>query len=640
MSAIFASIHWQGKPVDPSVLDSAIGCVRHRCPDGAWKWMDGAVGLAQADLATLPEDEPGSPVVSGALRIVASCRIDNREEVLGILGSRSPVNGTDTALILAAYEAFGEACAEKLIGDFAFAIWNTKTRTLFAARDPSGVRPLFYYSDRERLLVASDRTQIFQDPAIPCEVDEDQFLSQLTTTFLSRSGWDQGYFRNLNVLPAGSAMRAADGEMSIRQYWFWETSGREKLSEDEVVESYLSTLKESVRCRLRSRQKNVGMELSGGLDSTSVVSVAGPISEALGLSIHTLSDVFEKAKNVDERPCIQAVLDRNPKMTPHFLTADGMYAPQCLDSDWYPRQIMGPLEISIPPAIHGLYDIAEEAGCRSVLTGRYGNEVNNGNYLVYYDLMRRFRVGEALRRFKVDRARYGRRAWRSFLKYGLLPLAAPMSWINSGVLSQKRRAAAILDLPSYITSSVQRRIQDMDHVILAEEINGNQLRSSPLRETVAGLTSPNLTVLTQYAQPVEPRHPYLDRRLIQASLSMPQDMKWNHDESDPHLANRSHHRKALRGILPERVRVKNRGVEFSSAIEDSVCPETVRRWFTEAPVVHIFERGYVVPKTFYDSLQRTDNYMSTMYLSFIICLEGWLRAMEVGGAFNRLVRSS
>ena len=222
MSAIFTSIHWNGKPIDRTVLESANACVRHRCPDGAWVWADGTVGMAQADLATLPEDEPGIPVVSGPLKIAASCRIDNRDELLRALGTEhAPVNGTDTALVLAAYEAWGEACVDRLIGDFAFVIWNARSRTVFAARDLSGVRPLFYYSDHERLTLASDRTQIFQDPDVPCEMDEEQFIGQLTSTFLSHSGWDQGYFRNLHVMPAGSIMTASNGHIDIRSFWNW-----------------------------------------------------------------------------------------------------------------------------------------------------------------------------------------------------------------------------------------------------------------------------------------------------------------------------------------------------------------------------------------------------------------------------------
>lgn len=86
MNGIAACVRWDGEPVSSDVLEAANWVVSHLCPDGAWVWTDRHVGLAKAALATLPEDVPGTPVVGRNARIAASCRIDNRDDLIRPLG--------------------------------------------------------------------------------------------------------------------------------------------------------------------------------------------------------------------------------------------------------------------------------------------------------------------------------------------------------------------------------------------------------------------------------------------------------------------------------------------------------------------------------------------------------------------------
>lgn len=637
MSAIATIIRRDGRPVDRRLLESVNACVEHRCPDGAWVWTDGPVGMAQADLATLPEDEPGIPVFSGPLRIVASCRIDNRHEIKTALPHEwTPRGNTDAALILSAYQAWGEACVDRLVGDFAFVIWDSVRRKIFAARDISGVRPLFYYCDDRMLFLASDRTQILQDSDVPCEVDEEQLIEYLTPTHQASSGWDLGLFCGFHALPAGSILQAEGGNVRVRPYWDWQEREPDNRPQDQVLDDYLHHLQEAVRCRLRSRSP-VGMELSGGLDSSAIVCLAAQLSDGHRTELHTFSSVFDEAVEVDERSRIQAVLDRYPQLTPHFQVADRLYGPQGLHPDWSPRGIMGPFEFWMPPAIHGLYDVAEQAECRVMLTGRYGNELNSGNYRVYYDLLRRRRVRDFLHRFRIDLRRYGQHALRALLVRGLFPLMAPPSLFNAVLMAGERRKGPWWDMPDYMPGTLRDRILEMDEAIRIQRIEQNHVRCPSVRSTIGGLFPPKTGGTMQFQQPIETRHPYFDRRLIEMVLAMPQDMKCEHEKPVPvsRLAIRLHHRQALAGILPDQVRVDNRGVEFTPALKQSFSPTIIRDWLRGSSVVHIFERGYVIPDLFMEAVDKFEH--PAGYLAGMISLEGWLRAMEEDGALQRFI---
>src|SRR5580692_8775923 len=131
-------------------------------PDGHGQWCGESVGLGHLMLHVTPESleerQPASLRAAPHLIITADARIDNRDELFDALGVPLAGRGQtpDSSLILLAFERWGEDCTKKLLGDFAFAIWNLRDRTLFCARDPFGCKPFFYYHGDGRFIFASD----------------------------------------------------------------------------------------------------------------------------------------------------------------------------------------------------------------------------------------------------------------------------------------------------------------------------------------------------------------------------------------------------------------------------------------------------------------------------------------------------
>ena len=141
MSAIVGLYNTDGKPVDRGDVSRMLDSLAHRGSDGAGLWSDGSIGLGHRMLWTTPESlHEKLPLLnqSGDLVITADARIDNREELIAALGLNGNRRGsiTDSQLILAAYEKWGEMCPEKLLGDFAFAIWDGRKQSFVLCQGP------------------------------------------------------------------------------------------------------------------------------------------------------------------------------------------------------------------------------------------------------------------------------------------------------------------------------------------------------------------------------------------------------------------------------------------------------------------------------------------------------------------------
>src|SRR5580692_3676749 len=131
-------------------------------PDGHGQWCGESVGLGRLMLHVTPESlqerQPASIRAAPHLVITADARIDNRDELFDALGTSVPGRDRtpDSSLILAAYERWGADCVKRLLGDFAFAIGDSRERKLFCARDPFGCTPFVYFHNGKRFIFASD----------------------------------------------------------------------------------------------------------------------------------------------------------------------------------------------------------------------------------------------------------------------------------------------------------------------------------------------------------------------------------------------------------------------------------------------------------------------------------------------------
>ena len=324
MSGIAGIFNLDRRPVESSDLWQMLSMLRRRGPDGSNAWHEGPVGLGQAMLMTTPEAEHEHlPHVSAqeGLGIIADARIDNRDELIDILGFQDQNRDKlgDSALILGAYKKWGENCSEKLLGDFAFAIWDSQQQKLFCARDHLGIRPFYYYYDPQRIFIfASEPRAILVLKQVPYRINEgriaDFLISQLegidkTSTF----------FEDVYRLPPAHSLSIKHAAMQQHQYWALEPGPELKLGSDEAyAEAFLEVFTEAVSCRLRGNGL-VGSMLSGGMDSGSIVAVARKLLKEKGLGpLPTFSAVGPDPETCVETRTVHAALAMDG-LDPHLV---------------------------------------------------------------------------------------------------------------------------------------------------------------------------------------------------------------------------------------------------------------------------------------------------------------------------------
>ncbi|HET9712015.1 MAG TPA: asparagine synthase-related protein, partial [Pyrinomonadaceae bacterium] len=224
------------------------------------------------------------------LSITADARIDGREELIAKL-PRAPETQNDSELILLAYETWGEDCLKHLIGDFAFAIWDSRSRRFFCARDHFGVKPFFFTHVANTFKFSTNLNSLRTGSDALNETAIGDYLLFGLNQDLSTTT-----FREIQRLPPAHSLTLHNGSLSIRRYWTPDTSKEVRYRDsDSYVERFNELLQRAVRDRLRARR--VAVSMSGGLDSTSLAAVACE----LGADVHACAVVYDKLIPDEER---------------------------------------------------------------------------------------------------------------------------------------------------------------------------------------------------------------------------------------------------------------------------------------------------------------------------------------------------
>src|SRR5689334_11963563 len=177
MGGIAAVYHLDGRPADRNLIDAMLDAAAYRGPDGLDSWIEGPLALGHAMLRTTPEAIGESqPLVDAQAGIALTMdgRVDNRDELKELIERQGLrlAGKTDAEIVLRAYQCWGEEAPAKILGDFAFALWDRSKRQLFCARDYASVLPFFYYLGERSFLCASEPQQILVEPSVSREPDE------------------------------------------------------------------------------------------------------------------------------------------------------------------------------------------------------------------------------------------------------------------------------------------------------------------------------------------------------------------------------------------------------------------------------------------------------------------------------------
>ena len=241
------------------------------------RWRDADIALGVRCRAEPADAEAELRVDAAAqIAVVANCRLDNRAELCDALGLRAAERRVHTNgdLLLLAWRRWGEACPAQLLGDYAFAVWDAKRRTLFCARDPVGIKPLYYALTATSFAFANTVEAVLAAPSVRNQLDDATVAAWLTrVSFVSPT---HTFFKAVRKLPAGHCLTATHGNppaVKLRRHWCPEqttsyTDGARR-SDADYAEELRHLSRQAVKARLPTSGR-VGTHLSGGLDSSSV----------------------------------------------------------------------------------------------------------------------------------------------------------------------------------------------------------------------------------------------------------------------------------------------------------------------------------------------------------------------------------
>lgn len=604
MSGIIGLWWLDDRPVEKGHLTQAMEAMGHRGPDGSAVTVAGDVGLGHLLLKTTPEDEENrQPLVRGPLTLTADARIDNRAELLTSLRGSVSSRSTDAEFILAAYEQWGAEAPAKLVGDFAFALYDSRRRRLFCARDVMGVRPFYYHYVPGRCFAfASEVNALHALDLVPRELDEEMVALYLAAPGAYMRAPRRTTLKGIHKLPRSTRMILGEQE-PLREEVYWKPSVEplQLKGNAAYAEAFRAVFSEAVESRLRAATP-VGSMLSGGLDSSSITCLARSLAPPSSLPVHTYSAIYpdlieESGGAIDEREYVEAVASLDG-IEPHYIRADRLGPFYEFDTI---VQAFGQLYFGGNAFFHWrAAQLCKQHGNRVLLDGADGDTVvSHGT-----DFARALLREGDWETFKKVTNRSGNRdigAWDYFNAYG--------GWDHLDQLAKQGRlldywkqsfaAARALDLRpwemgagpgasplSLVTTPLRKWLSGRgapadtpalaDEDLLAAELLTahhtfimDRLRE-PQHQTAQTKTEQRWDELQQFQHmmetldvlaaqhQVEMRYPFFDRRVLEFCLALPGLQQRQNGLGRFVL------RTAMEGILPDRVRLREDKGNLSS----------------------------------------------------------------------------
>ena len=663
MCGITGLVSLQGAPIDPAVLQRMTDRQAHRGPDGegfllGWDGEDGfahklvphtqqwdgrapvRLALGHRRLAILDLSDRGLQPMSvgdGTCWIVFNGEIYNHRELRSELETRGYSFGTrtDTEVLLQAYRQWGEDCLSRLQGMYAFAIWDGASGRLFAARDRLGIKPFYYATPGGVFAFASEMKALLACPGLDATPDDDAVVG-----FLIHTNCDYGertLLRAVKALPPGHCLtvHAATGRIDVRGYWQLTPEHANGVRDSARLDGLRTLLTSTMQSHLVSDVR-AGSCLSGGIDSSTVVSLIGKIwreqpdqATALGDRFLTFTSCW-KYPELDERTYADAVA-RAAGAESHLVF------PSAKDFwETFPRMAWHqdmPFASMSYYAQWSVMRTARDAGVKVLLDGQGGDEVFGGyakfRYAYLASLLRSGRLvsfareaGAMLGQGDLYYVLNLRRGYR-YLPTRLRRLLGVDSLLEGVLQTDWDRALGGESTPAtrwwrYAREGRSGSATTGASVMQRVQVDDIMMDTLPLLLRMEDRSS--------MAFSLEARVPLLDHQLVEYGISLPDHLKVHRGWSKFAI------REAMRGVLPDTVRQRTSKLGFAAPdrrwlaedlrpqvtalIEDSlrceryVDPAALRRWYRSPEAAQASEEAY-------------------LGLFRILALEMWMRAFDL-----------
>ena len=622
MCGIAGVVSLTGYPPDGAAVQRMIDRLSHRGPDDEGCAILGAAAMGMRRLSILdPTPRAHQPMSSpdGRFTIIHNGEIYNflelADELVG-LGHRFTTE-SDTEVILAAYASWGSACVARFNGIWAFAIWDRDAESLFLSRDRFGVKPLFIVDRDGQLAFASEikalRTLggVSSDPNLEAVSD---FLVDGTVDHLPDT-----FYRDVDHFPAAHSLTVSGAGRHWERYWdppplSTDASFRAQPDDNDRIDAFRGLLVDAVGLQLRS-DVPIGSCLSGGLDSSSIVSIAAGLRagdmemangfhrERDGLPQRAFFAEFREAE-IDERPYVDAVV-KSTGITLHTTTPDAEDFLSSLERVMEAQdEPFGSLSIV---AQYHVMRIAHEAGVKVLLDGQGADEILAG-----YANYRGFRLAGALRSgdptTMLDALRAVARSGpvRSSLGYAVLGGQPLPPRLIRGRLPGRWFGRALPPPGARRTT-----------------LNGGTLLGRKLWSDTAAANLPGLLRYedrNSMAFGIEARVPFLDHRLVEAASALPDRLR-----IDASGRSKVALRRAMKGIVPATILARRDKVAFQPP-QDRWLRESRHAWEALSAESRAERDGLLAPRAMREAMIAFDTGdLRGGALWRVLNLELWLR---------------
>jgi asparagine synthase (glutamine-hydrolysing) len=615
MSAQFGRWNFDGEPIDPDCLNKAMATLLPYGPDRGEVYSIGSLGILYRAFHTTKESrQENQPLVSGSgVIVVWDGRLDNRDQLLCDLDLRQRAEFSDAAIVMAAYLRWGTQSFAKLIGDWALTIVDPSDRSVIFAKDPFGARHLYYVLEHQGITWST-----VLDPLVL--LAERSFA--MSEEYIA--GWLSYFpepsltpYKDVQAVPPCSCIRIRPGQCRISQYWAFDPGKKVRYRSDlEYEEHFRALFKQSVRRRLRSDTPIIA-ELSGGMDSSSIVCTADVLigeGTAEAPRLDTLSYYDDSEPNWDERPYFQEIEKKRGQIGVHIdLSSQEMFNIELEPESFVatPGARLYRSSVDKQATAHML-----SRGNRVVLSGIGGDELLGGvptPIPELADLVATARVPTLARQMKIWSLQ-SRRSWlrllvetlREFLPRAVVPLPddrQPARWLQSSFVDRQRlalnrygpRLRLFGPLPSF-----QEALNTFE---------GLQ------RQLECFAVPPDL--------PYEKRYPYLDRDLAEFLYAVPRDQLVRPGQR------RSLMRRALAGVVPDAILNRRRKAFVARAPIVAISREWTLLTQVSSRMVSD-ELGIVDGKNFHEALGNARRGQEIPIGAVIrtLDLEFWLRDLQ------------
>lgn len=522
MSGIFGVFNRLQEPVSLYDAQRMGDLLAHRGPDGLSILPNDYVTLGHTMLNTTPEslqEKLPSYLIDLRCGITSDARIDNREQLAKQLNlnERYLQTCTDSELVMHSYRKWGVDCFKYLLGDFSIVIWDEEKKQLVCARDILGVKPFYYYLSKKKFLFCSEIKPIIAFPGVTRRPNTGMIGEYLCANFVSQT---ETIFKDVcRLAPAHYLVVTKEKSVSCR-YWtpHYQVLRRYK-KESDYIEGFNEIITEAVKCRLRSHLP-VSAELSGGLDSSSIIStVSRLVEKGEARQIAAYSCVFP-GMVCDEQGYIGSVSNRLGVSVqyvdcsvPPFQDLDAMARESCVLPD--------PPNITISQQ---LLQAVRDSGSRVVLTGIGGDEWFSGSDFPYLDLLLQGKIIDCCKELRL----HAHNSWKRTLKC----LGASLLWpiLPYSVRLQICKLIKMrTSLPQWLSDDFAKTNELVLRLSPAfEQADSRHMALSNMISLFNnGLESRVLETNDRYRATfqIEARHPFLDQRVVEFGFSLPDDMR-------------------------------------------------------------------------------------------------------------------